>query len=81
MEKYLSEILINTKLIGNKRIVPIIANAKNHLNDSTSNKDQYISSLKMLSKNYAMNIEKNDKKKPRIRLESKYSKLPLRIFK
>lgn len=81
MEKYLSEILINTKLIGIKRIVPIIANAKNHLNDSTFNKVQYISSLNMLSKNNAMNIEKNDMKKPRITLESKYPKFPLGIFK
>lgn len=81
MEKYLSEILINTKLIGIKRIVPIIANAKNHLNDSTSNKDQYMSSLNMLSKNNAMNIEKNDMKKPRIKLANKYPKFPLLIFK
>ena len=67
--------------MGIKRIVPIIANTINHLNDSKSNKDQYISSLKMLSKNNAMNIEKNDMKKPRIRLANKYTEFPLRIFK
>ena len=67
--------------MGINKIAPIIAKAINHLNASKFIRVQYIFSLKMLSKNNAMNIERNDMNKPKIRLANKHTIFPVLIFK
>lgn len=66
--------------MGINKIAPIIAKAINHLNASKFIKDQYIFSLRMLSKNNAINIERNEMIKPSIRLANKHTIFPVLIF-